>query len=117
MKKRSLGSSDLQVSEIGIGSNNFGRKCDIKQTQEILDAALEFDINTIDTADIYGGGGVSEEYVGAATKNKRDKWIIMTKFGAPTIPGTDPHSSMEPSATKEYINFAIEASLKRSILL
>ncbi len=113
MKKRSLGNSNLQVSEIGIGSNNFGRKCDIKQTQEILDAALELDINTIDTADIYGGGGVSEEYVGAATKNNRDKWVIMTKFGAPTIPGTDPHSSMEPSATKEYIDFAVEASLKR----
>jgi aryl-alcohol dehydrogenase-like predicted oxidoreductase len=113
MEYRNLGNSDLSVSEIGVGGNNFGRACDIEKTKEILNAALSLGINTVDTADIYGGGGLSEEYVGNAIKDQRDKWVLMTKFGAPNIPGNDPHSNLEPSATKEYINYAVEASLKR----
>jgi aryl-alcohol dehydrogenase-like predicted oxidoreductase len=113
MKYRSLGNSNLEVSEIGIGGNTFGRANDLDKTKEILSAAFSLGINTVDTADIYGGNGTSEKYVGEALKENRNEWIIMTKFGAPNIPGNNPHTTLTPSATKEYIDYAIDASLKR----
>jgi aryl-alcohol dehydrogenase-like predicted oxidoreductase len=54
MKLRRLGASGLKVSAVGIGCNNFGMRIDEKQTQAVVDAAIEAGINFFDTADVYG---------------------------------------------------------------
>ena len=70
MKKRSLGKTDIQVSEICLGTMQFGWSADEATSFEILSAAVERGINFIDTADIYSRwaagnpGGVSEEIIG-----------------------------------------------------
>ena len=53
------------VSVVGLGTNNFGRRCDYDQTLAVIDAALDAGITLFDTADIYGQG-MSEDYIGRA---------------------------------------------------
>ena len=71
MRYRQLGSSGLQVSAIGLGTNNFGRRLDAAATETVVHAALDAGVNMIDTSNSYGGrrlGGVHRQGVeGAAT--------------------------------------------------
>jgi hypothetical protein len=54
MRTRALGSSGLQVSEVGLGCNNFGGRIDEGATREVVAAALDAGIDFFDTADSYG---------------------------------------------------------------
>jgi len=108
MEYRNLGRSGLQVSVVGLGCNNFGRRMDPDQTAEVVNASLDEGINLFDTADIYGGEGRSEEFLGRALKGKRQQAIVATKFAGPM--GEGPHTS---GASRKYILDAIEASLRR----
>lgn len=80
MEYRRLGTSGLKVSALGLGTNSFGRRVDEKGVARILDQALDLGISFLDTANIYGGG-LSEEFIGKALKNRRGKFILATKFG------------------------------------
>ena len=108
MEYRNLGSTGLKVSVVGIGCNNFGRRCDAVQTQAIVHAAIDCGINFFDTADMYGPGGLSEEYLGKAIEGKRDELIIATKFAAPMGEG-----ELMRGASRRYIMQAVEDSLRR----
>ncbi|MDX6483426.1 MAG: hypothetical protein QOE95_1197, partial [Gaiellaceae bacterium] len=66
VRYRPLGSSGLIVSAVGLGGNNFGRTVDAVGTRAVVDAALEAGVTLIDTADVYGERGGSEEALGAA---------------------------------------------------
>ena len=108
MEQRNLGRSGLQVSIVGLGCNNFGRRCDKEQTAVVVQKALELGITLFDTADIYGPGGLSEEYLGAALQGKRREVIIATKFVGPMGEGP-----LWGGASRRYIVDAVEASLRR----
>ena len=80
MQYRKLGSSDLSVSVVGLGTNNFGgRITDHAASALVVHEAIDQGVNLIDTAITYGGGE-SEVHVGHATKDRRDKVLIATKF-------------------------------------
>ena len=82
MQYRKLGDTDLDVSVIGLGANNFGnpqRITDHAASKRVIDACLDVGVNFIDTANIYGGGQ-SEVHIGEALKGKRDQALIATKF-------------------------------------
>ena len=80
MEYRKLGSSDLLVSEVGLGGNVFGPpRLTQEQSTENINHALSLGINFIDTAFGYGEGQ-SEIFVGNAVRDKRDQFIIATKF-------------------------------------
>ena len=64
MRQNPLGRSDLTVSAVGLGCNNFGRRLDRAGTRAVIDAALDAGITFLDTADIYGGDGASERLIG-----------------------------------------------------
>ena len=81
MRYRSLGNSGLIVSVAGLGCNNFGRRLDLEATRSVVDAALEAGVTLLDTADMYGGGGVSEELLGQVLAGRRDEVVLATKFG------------------------------------
>lgn len=85
MKFRRLGSTDLNVSVIGLGTWQFGGEWGIDYTQaevdEILDQGHELGINLIDTAECYGDH-LSEQFIGNyISRRNREDWIIATKFG------------------------------------
>ena len=108
MEYRNLGSTGLKVSVVGIGCNNFGRRCDAATTKDVVEAALDNGVNFFDTADVYGMGQ-SEEFLGQAIKGKdRSEVIIATKFANPMGEG-----SLNRGASRRYIMKALDASLKR----
>ena len=85
MNYRKLVSSGILVSEIGLGTNNFGRRLDYSESEEVINHALDSEINLLDTADMYSNG-LSEEYIGKAIKNKRAQVIIASKGGMNPMP-------------------------------
>ncbi len=106
METRKIGS--LDVSIVGIGCNNFGMRIDADATKAVVDAAIDCGINFFDTADVYGGRGKSEEFLGAALKGRRDDVLVATKFGSPM---SDDGQSQGGSA--RWIKQAVEDSLRR----
>ena len=109
LPKRRLGDSELEVSVVGLGCNNFGKRLDLDATAAVLDAALAAGITLFDTADIYGGGD-SERLIGEALEGRRDEYVLATKFGWETSEEGAPDAA---GGSREYIRWAIEGSLKR----
>jgi aryl-alcohol dehydrogenase-like predicted oxidoreductase len=107
MELRSLGSSGLKVSIVGLGCNNFGGRIELAATRKVVDRAIDLGINHFDTADVYGGGGKSEEFLGEVLGERRKKIVLATKFGkmGEAVAGT--------RGTRVYVLKAVEASLKR----
>jgi len=109
MEYRKLGSTGLKVSVVGIGCNNFGRRCDEVTTQSVVDAAVDTGINFFDTADMYGPRGLSEEYLGKALKqHNREDIVVASKFANPMGDG-----DLKKGASRRYIFQAVEDSLRR----
>jgi aryl-alcohol dehydrogenase-like predicted oxidoreductase len=108
MEYQHLGNSGLQVSVVGLGCNNFGRRCDESQTAAVVHAALDAGVTLFDTADMYSRG-VSEEYLGRALKGHRHEAVIASKFG---MAMADDDIYMQ-GASRRYIMEAVEASLRR----
>jgi len=108
MEYRNLGRSGLQVSTVGLGCNNFGMRADKDQSSTVVQKALESGITFFDTADMYGGGGRSEEFLGAALGAKRQSVVVATKFVGPMGEG-----QLMRGASRRYIFQAVEASLRR----
>ncbi|CAG9194645.1 Predicted oxidoreductase [Paraburkholderia sabiae] len=102
-----LGRSALKVSPLCLGAMMFGGETDEATSKRILDKAFEQGINFIDTADVYHGGR-SEEVVGRAIADRRDSWVVATKFGYPTAQGPN-----EQGQSRKWIIQSVEASLKR----
>jgi aryl-alcohol dehydrogenase-like predicted oxidoreductase len=103
METRRIGS--LNVSVIGLGCNNFGRRLDADRTAGVVRTALDAGITFFDTADIYGETK-SEEFLGRALGKRRGDVVVATKFGMPV----DEHRR---GAKPEYIRRAVEDSLRR----
>lgn len=83
MQTRTLGNSNLQLSEVGLGcwqlGGDFG-PIEPKTVEDIIVAALESGISFFDTADVYGGGA-SERFLGEHLGNRDPKPVIATKYG------------------------------------
>ncbi|WP_031529526.1 aldo/keto reductase [Dyadobacter crusticola] len=92
MKTRQLGTSGLEVSELGFGcmglSHGYGPATNEKDAIAIIQKAYESGITFFDTAEAYGQGA-NEQLVGKALHHVRDKVIIATKFGFKNGKNTD----------------------------
>jgi len=113
MKFRTLGNSGLLVSEIGLGTDNFGYRQDI-DVPAIVNAALDAGVTFFDTADVYADGG-AERLLGEALGARRKDVVVGTKWGVPLglpfghVEGTKPHRG----ASRDFIFKAVEGSLRR----
>ncbi|SDS44451.1 aldo/keto reductase [Agrococcus carbonis] len=118
---RTLGTSSIEVSPIGLGCNNFGRKGtrteDQAGTDAVIHAAIDHGITLFDTADIYGNPATtSETLMGVALAKAgsaaRDKVVLATKWGHQDllIEGTEAWGA---KGARPYIRKAVEASLRR----
>jgi aryl-alcohol dehydrogenase-like predicted oxidoreductase len=103
MDTRRIGS--LEVSVVGLGCNNFGRRLDYAATSAVVDTALDAGVTFFDTADVYGGTK-SEEYLGRALGQRRDDVVVATKFGSRL-------DEQRRGARPEYVHRAVEDSLRR----
>jgi len=107
---RTLGKNGPSVSAIGLGcmslSGVYG-KSDDAASIALVHYAIERGIDLLDSADLYGWGH-NEELLGRALHGKRDKVVLISKFGqvkTPTGQGVD--------GSPAYVQRACEASLKR----
>ena len=113
MELRRLGDSELLVSAVGLGTNNFAGRLDDEAAGLVLDEALEQGITFIDTADIYGRGseegtGASESQLGRLMAGRRHDFVLATKVGSPM--GESP---AKRGASRRWILTEIENSLRR----
>ena len=107
MKYRKLGDSDLEVSEISLGSwLTYGVGVEADKARACLDAAFDVGINFIDTANVYGRGA-AETFLGNALKDRpRDAYVLATKL---YFPMTDTDSGL----SREQVEKQLDASLQR----
>ena len=119
MKYNKLGTSDLNVSEIALGTMTFGQQNTQADASEQLDSAVEEGVNFIDTAEMYPVPGKAEtqgrteEYVGEWLQQQtRDKIILATKVAGPSR-GFGWIRNGPKSLDRANILAAIETSLKR----
>ena len=110
MRYTSLGRTGLQVSRLCLGTMNFGPRTSEEDSFAIMDRAVELGINFFDTADVYGGGGATEQIIGRwlAQGDRRDRIVLATKIynkmgEAPTDRGLSAY----------HIRSACDASLQR----
>ena len=107
MEYRDVGTSDLKVSVVGLGCNNFGGRTDLAAARALVHHALDRGINHFDTADIYGPKGKSEEFLGEILGPRRKDIVLATKFGFPF------DDAATGGASRKYIVSAVEGSLRR----
>jgi aryl-alcohol dehydrogenase-like predicted oxidoreductase len=109
MEHTKITGTDLEVSSVGLGCNNFGMRCDERSSLDVIAVAIDHGINFFDTADVYGARGGSEEILGKALKGlDRSSILLATKFASPM----SDDGSMQ-GASPKYIAEAVEASLAR----
>jgi aryl-alcohol dehydrogenase-like predicted oxidoreductase len=115
MKKRTLGTSGLEVSALGLGcmgmSFGLGPAADKQESIALIRAAVEKGVTFFDTAEVYGPW-INEELVGEALAPFRGQVAIATKFGfaIDQVTGTNPGGL---NSRPERIKAVAEASLKR----
>lgn len=117
MEYRNLGKTGLKVSELCLGTMQFGWTADEDLSHRILDTAVDAGINFVDTADIYSNwvegnpGGVAEQIIGKWMKKSsipRDQLVIATKVRGKL--GTGPNAE---GLSRAHIFQAVEGSLRR----
>jgi aryl-alcohol dehydrogenase-like predicted oxidoreductase len=115
VKKRTLGSSGLEVSELGLGcmsmTSAYGPAADTNEMIELMRSAHDSGVTFFDTAEAYGPFA-NEKLVGEALQPIREQVVIATKFGFDIDPDTGkrgPGTNSRP----EHIKTAAEACLKR----
>jgi len=116
MKTRKLGTSNLEVSALGLGcmgmSFSYGPPKDKPEMTALLRAAVERGITFFDTAEVYGPF-TNEELVGEALAPFRKQVVIATKFGF-DLSGSDKRPGAAGLDSRpEHIKQAVEGSLKR----
>ena len=114
MRYRRLGRTALRVSELCLGTMNFGPQTSEEDSRLIMDRALELGINFFDTANRYGGdkgAGATEEIVGrwfALGGGRREKVVLATKVFGPMSEWPN-----DGRLSAHHIRAACDASLKR----
>lgn len=119
MQYTTLGTTDLKVSKICLGTMTFGRQNTEQEGHEQMDYALDNDVNFFDTAEMYAvpasqaTQGKTEEIIGTWFKSRqnRDKVILATKVTGPSDSMTYIRNPLR--FDKASINAAINGSLKR----
>jgi len=107
MKYRKLGASDLEVSEISLGSwLTYGVGVEADKARACLDRAFEVGINFIDTANVYGRGA-AETFLGEALADRpRHSYVLATKLFFPM-------SDSDRGLSAAQVEKQLDASLKR----
>jgi aryl-alcohol dehydrogenase-like predicted oxidoreductase len=107
MEFRKLGDSDLEVSEISLGSwLTYGGGVEQDQTEACTKAAFEAGINFFDTANVYGGGAAESVWGEILKDFERDSYILATKVFFQM-------SDTDRGLSREQIHKQIDASLER----
>jgi len=115
MKRNQIPKTELEVSEICLGTMTYGSPVSKNDAIKLTDQAIDMGINFIDTANMYEGynrvpgssGGVAEEILGEALQNKRDKIVLATKVGM-NIGDTPEDVGTSPEAIRKQLDLSLK---------
>ena len=107
MEYRRLGNSGLQVSVIGLGTNNFGPRIDYPAAERVLRQAVDAGINFIETSNTYGAGQ-AEAFIGKALRGHRTQVLVATKVASNMGDGPNMHGG-----SRKHILEQIDLSLQK----
>ena len=107
MEYRRLGNSGLQVSVIGLGTNNFGPRIDYPAAERVVRQAVDEGINFIETSNTYGEGQ-AEAFIGKALRGHRTQALVATKVASNMGDGPNMHG-----ASRKHIMDQVDISLKK----
>ncbi len=107
MQYRRLGHSGLQVSVIGLGTNNFGPRIDYPASERVLRQAVDEGINFIETSNTYGEGE-AERFIGRALHRQRQQVLVATKVASNMGDGPNTHGG-----SRKHILEQVDLSLQR----
>lgn len=118
MKKKLLGTSGLEITEIGLGTMTWGRQNSEQDGHDQIEYALDQGINFIDTAEMYAVPPTPETYGKTETiignwfkkTGRRNDWILASKMAGP---GRREWVRDGRPVTPQTINEAVDASLRR----
>jgi aryl-alcohol dehydrogenase-like predicted oxidoreductase len=109
MRYRKLGSSDLEISEISLGSwLTYSGGVEFEQTRACTDAAFDAGINFFDTANVYGRGAAESAWGEILSRRPRDSYVLATKVWGQMSDDPDDRGLSAPQIAKQ-----IDASLAR----
>jgi aryl-alcohol dehydrogenase-like predicted oxidoreductase len=113
MKYTVFGKTGLQVSQLALGTGNFGtgwgHGADARESEAIFNAYAEAGGNFIDTADVYQFGQ-SEEILGTLLAGRREKFVLATKFTRGAAPDAN---RLVTGNSRKAMTASVEGSLKR----
>lgn len=107
MQYRQLGKSGLRVSPLCLGTMMFGGQTDETTSVRIIHDAIDRGINFVDTANMYNAGA-SEQIVGRAILDRRERVVLATKGRQPMGPGPN-----DSGASRAHLMRALDQSLRR----
>jgi 1-deoxyxylulose-5-phosphate synthase len=107
MEYRRSGNSGLQVSVIGLGTNNFGPRMDYPTAERVLRQAVDTGINFVETPNTYGEGQ-AETFIGKALRGNRTQILVATKVASNIGDGPNMHG-----ASRKHIMDQVDLSLQR----
>jgi aryl-alcohol dehydrogenase-like predicted oxidoreductase len=126
MRYRKLGSTDLSVSVITLGSMTWGEQNNELEAHRQLDIALDYGVNLVDTAEVYPvppkpeTQGLTERYIGSwlskpGNAGKREKVLIATKAAGPARQAHNPAHIRggQTRHDRKNLNLALDESLRR----
>jgi aryl-alcohol dehydrogenase-like predicted oxidoreductase len=109
MRYRRLGSSDLEVSEVSLGSwLTFSGGIEFEQTRACTEAAFDVGINFFDTANVYGRGAAETAWGEILSAHPRDSYVLATKVWGPMS-----DDAADSGLSAAQIAKQVDASLRR----
>lgn len=112
IETRRIGTTDIQVTKIGLGGAFLGR-ADEAEATPIVDAAWDGGVRYFDTAPLYGMGSSERRDGAALAQRSRDEFVLSTKIGRLLVPGREGQLEVQYDYTSEGVRASIEASLER----
>jgi len=106
VRYRRLGDSDVEVSEISLGSWTYGAGVERDRTEACTRAAFDAGINLFDTSNVYGSGAAERAWGEVLSDFKRDSYVLATKVFFPM-------SDTDRGLSREQIHKQLDASLER----
>ena len=110
MKKRILGKTGFEISEISLGTwqvgGKWGERFDHALADRILNTAVDHGVNFIDTADVYGNGE-SEKAVGRLIHSRNERIYVATKCGRKLSPHTD--EKYQPEVLRQFVEHSLKS--------
>lgn len=110
MKKRILGKTGFEISEISLGTwqvgGKWGEKFHSANADRILNAAVDHGVNFIDTADVYGDGE-SEKAVGRLIHSRSERIVVATKCGRKLSPHVD--EAYQPAVLRKFVEDSLKS--------